>query len=126
MRIRFTILCVEENPEILALRRVLLSIAGYTVLTASNGRSALEILSGNYVDMVITDYVVPDLTWQEFASEMKRREPTVPILVYTGCPRIPPSIAHADLVLAKGMDSSALLEEIAKLVAKSQAPASEN
>ncbi len=53
------ILCINDEPTILMLRKVLLSIAGYTVLTATNSESAVRLFTLNHVDLVITDRLFP-------------------------------------------------------------------
>jgi CheY-like chemotaxis protein len=96
----------------------LLSIAGYKVLSATNGESALRIFTLNHVDLVITDQLLPGRTGGEIASEMKRLKPAVPVILYTGLQEPPPDAEHADLILVKGMDPSEFLAAIAKLIAK--------
>jgi CheY-like chemotaxis protein len=100
------------------LRQILLSIAGYKVLTATNPQSAMRLFTLNEVDLVITDQLLPGRTGSELASEMKRVKPEVPIILYTGLLE-PPAHTEADLVLEKGMTPPEFLNAIAKLVAKS-------
>jgi CheY-like chemotaxis protein len=114
------ILCVDDEPTVLALRQVLLSIAGYKVLSATNGESALRLFTLNHVDLVITDQLLPGRSGGQVASEMKRLKPEVPIILYTGLLELPPGAEHADLVLVKGMTPPQFLGAIAELVAKSR------
>jgi len=94
----------------------LLSIAGYQVLTATDGESALQIFAQNHVDLVITDQLLPGRTGGQIASEMKRLRPEVPIILYTGLQDLPPGSEHADVILVKGMNPPEFLAAIAKLV----------
>jgi DNA-binding response OmpR family regulator len=110
------ILCIDDEPTILTLRQVLLSIAGYQVLTATDGESALQIFAQNHVDLVITDQLLPGRTGGQIASEMKRLRPEVPIILYTGLQDLPPGSEHADVILVKGMNPPEFLAAIAKLV----------
>lgn len=114
------ILCVDDEPAGLTARRLLLSIAGYTVLTAASGRGALKLLSCNHVDLVITDHLLPDLTGADLASEMKRLKPEVQIVLLTGLVELPPGYEHVDLLLTKGMTPPEFLDQIAKVLAKPQ------
>jgi CheY-like chemotaxis protein len=111
------ILCVDDEPNILMLRQILLSIAGYNVLTADNGEDALEIVAGNHVDLVITDQLLPGLSGTDIAAEMKRINPALPIVLFTGLPDPPTGAEHIDLVLTKGMTPPEFLNAIGRLAA---------
>jgi CheY-like chemotaxis protein len=111
------VLCVDDEPNILMLRQILLSIAGYKVLTATNPQSAMQLFTLNGVDLVITDQLLPGSTGAQLTSEMKRIKPEVPIILYTGLLE-PPADTEADLVIEKGMTPPEFLCAIAKLVAK--------
>ena len=114
------ILCVDDEPTGLTARRLLLSTAGYTALTASAGNAALRLFSFNHVDLVITDHMLPDLTGAELISAMKRLKPDVPIVLLTGMVDPPPGFEHADLLLTKGMMPQEFLAEIADLLSKTR------
>jgi DNA-binding response OmpR family regulator len=114
------ILCVDDEPTGLTARRLLLSIAGYTVLTAPSGTSALRLFACNNVQLVITDHLLPDQTGAELVSEMKRIKPEVPVVLLTGLVDLPPGFEQADLFLTKGMTPQEFLAEIAKLLSKAQ------
>jgi CheY-like chemotaxis protein len=98
------------------LRQVLLSIAGYKVLAATNRESALQLFTLNQVDLVITDRLLPGR--EQVAEEMKRLKPEVPIILYAGLQELPPGAEHADMILVKGITPPEFLAAIAKLVAK--------
>ena len=115
------ILCVDDEPTGLTVRRILLSIAGHTVLTATSGNAALRLFSCNQVDLVITDHLLPDVTGADLVSEMKRLKPQVPVVLLTGLMDLPPGYEHADLFLTKGMTPPEFLADIAKLLSKSAA-----
>ncbi len=108
------ILCVNDEPNILMLRQVLLSIAGYKVLTATDGESAIRLLALDNVDLVIADYLLPGRTGGQLASAMKQLKPGVPIILYTGSEHVTDAI-DADLVLERGITPLEFLGAIAKL-----------
>jgi len=112
------ILCVDDDPTGLTARRLLLSLAGYVVLTAINGTIALKRFSCNHVDLVITDPLLPDFTGGQLASEMKQLKPEVPVVLLTGLVEPPPGFELADILLSKGMTPPEFLAEIAKLLPK--------
>lgn len=53
------VLVVDDEPAIRNLERVILSSAGYHVLTASNGAEALEVLQQNEPTVVVLDMQMP-------------------------------------------------------------------
>jgi CheY-like chemotaxis protein len=112
------ILCVDDETTGLMARRLLLSIAGYTVLTATSCHSAIKLFACNHVDLVITDHLLPDSTGAELASEMKRLKPEVPIVLLTGLVDLPPGYEDVDLLLTKGLTPQDFLADIAKLLSK--------
>lgn len=114
------ILCVDDEPVGLMARRLLLSIAGYAVLTAESGEIALRLFNCNHVDLVLTDHLLPDLTGAQLTSEMKRRKPEVPIVLLTGVVGPPSEFEYADLLITKGMTPPEFLAAIAKLLSKGQ------
>jgi len=112
------ILCVDDEATGLMARRLLLSIAGYTVLTATSCNTATKLFACNHVDLVITDHLLPDSTGAELASEMKRLKPEVPIVLLTGLVDLPPGYDDVDLLLTKGLTPQDFLGNIAKLLSK--------
>ncbi len=112
------ILCINDEPTILMLRKVLLSIAGYTVLTATNSESALQLFTLNHVDLVITDQLLSGGSDAQVVTAMKRLKPEVPILLYAGLQELPAGAEHVDAILVKGITPPEFLAAIAKLVAK--------
>jgi CheY-like chemotaxis protein len=111
------ILCVEDDHTALAVRRLLLSIAGYTVLSAENGQAALKLFHCNHVDLVITDHLLPDQTGALLTSQMKRLKPEVAVVLLTAWLDFPSGYDHADLLLNKGITPEVFLEKIATLLA---------
>ncbi len=112
------ILCVDDEVPALALRRLVLSSAGYEVLTAADGAGALELFRSILVDLVILDHWLPGLTGVEVAAAMKRLKPSIPVILFSGEVEAPPGSEFADLVITKGVPVESLLSEIGKLIAK--------
>lgn len=110
------ILCVDDDPMGLAARRMLLSIAGYEVLSAITGETALQMFRRQKVDLVIADYFLPDSTGTEITAAMKQLKPEVPVVLLTGEMDPPPGSDRADLILIKGMDPPDFLAAIAKIL----------
>ena len=112
------ILCVDDDVAALALRCLVLSSAGYEVLTAADGAAALELFRCIRGDLVITDYWLPGLTGTQVAAEMKRLKPVIPIVLFSGLVEAPLGSDHADLVITKGMPAVEFFREVGKLFPK--------
>ena len=110
------ILCVDDEPNLLKIRQLVLLGAGYRVLTAESGNRALEIFRRQRVDLVISDHLLPDISGAQVAVAMKRMKPNVPIILLTGLPEAPEGAEHADMFLTKGMSVPEFLRSIAKLL----------
>ena len=75
------LLCIDDEPGGLEVRKMVLESAGYSVLTAGSGKAGLEIFTSQGVDLVILDYAMPEMSGYEVAVELKRTSPGTPILM---------------------------------------------
>lgn len=114
--VRPRILCIDDAEIALRVRRLVLTIAGYEVVTAASGEAGLELFKQNAVDLVIADHFLTDKTGTEIAREMKAVKPNVPILIVSAAPDTPQGIEFADEFLPKGEAPEVLLQTIARLL----------
>ena len=61
-RKNLTILIVDDEPEILEFLTEELNYIGYKTLSANSGNQAITVLNNNIVDIVLSDYKMPDGT----------------------------------------------------------------
>jgi len=66
----YTILMVEDNEELLMLMRTLLS-DHYNILTATNGREALDIVNSQDLDLIVSDVMMPEMDGNELTHQIK-------------------------------------------------------
>jgi two-component system KDP operon response regulator KdpE len=76
-----TILVIDDEPPIRRLLRLGLATQGYGFLAAPNGRTALEILTHEEVDLVILDLGLPDMRGHDLLRLIRERHPDLPIVV---------------------------------------------
>jgi DNA-binding NtrC family response regulator len=93
-----TILYVDDEPSIGLILDDALSHAGHRPLGARNVVEALQVLSREAVDLVISDYRMPGLTGLEFLSLLQREGYDVPLIMLTGYA----SIEHAVAAIKAG------------------------
>ncbi len=79
------ILCVEDEPEMVELLRLILARRGYEVLGAYGGEEALALLEKEPVDLILLDLMMPDMDGWEVFRRLRAHEPTahIPVIVVT-------------------------------------------
>jgi CheY-like chemotaxis protein len=114
------ILSADDDPLTLITRRAILEMSGYEVLSAADGREALDIFAAHYVDLAILDYQMPRLDGAAVAREMKRLRPRLPILMVSGLLIEDDVKECVDSLFIKGQNPKLLLCEMERLLASSK------
>lgn len=84
-----TILVVDDEPENRKVFGEILSDLGYKVIDEPDGASALGVIrQGVSIDLVITDYRMPDMNGLELVTTLRQVLPSVPVIMIT---------AHGDI-----------------------------
>lgn len=78
------ILVVDDQKNMLQLLKGILEHENFEVFLASNGFDALEILAHNEIDLVITDVNMPELDGFALLQLIRKRSPSMPVIVMTG------------------------------------------
>jgi len=114
-----TLLCIDNHPEGLAVRRALLEAVGYTVLTAANSRSGIRLFEKHRVDLVVLDHSMPDLDGETVAHILHEHNPRIPILLLSGTVKSIPArlLQVVDNFVQKGQPVGVLLSAISELCA---------
>ncbi len=84
MRRRRRVLVVEDDPAVRAVVGEVCRRDGYDVVEASSGRQALRIVEVNEPDIVLLDWVLPDVSGIEVCRELRRQGVICPIVMLTG------------------------------------------
>ena len=74
---------IEDDEEMRSLLKDFFEEEGFETESVSNGADALERLSKNHFDLVITDIRMPGLTRLDILPRMRRLKPETPIIVMT-------------------------------------------
>ena len=79
----FTLLYVEDDPEILENVSFLLSRFVKKVYSASNGEEALELYRQHHPDILVTDISLPKLDGLSMAKKIRENNKNLPIVILT-------------------------------------------
>lgn len=112
------ILCVDDEPNSLVLRKLVLQKAGYEVVTAHSPAIALEILSSRVVDLVLSDQLMPGKTGTELTKEIKSQWPSLPVILISGVNEIPEDADVADLFMSKVEGPVIMCQKINEVLTK--------
>jgi CheY-like chemotaxis protein len=120
------LLCVDDEVNGLKLRKIILETAGYRVLIAESGPSALKLLAENPVDLVVLDFLMPEMKGDEVAERMRHINPRVPIIMLSAYYDLPARVDElVNARLVKGESTQNLIDTVARLLHQSSAAGGE-
>ena len=119
-----SILCIEDEPEMIDLIRLILSRRGFEVTGAAGGKEGLEKLQNDLQpDLVLLDLMMPDMDGWEVYQQMKADEKTkdIPVIVVTAKAQsidkvLGLHIAKVDDYIAKPFSPQELLNSVEKVL----------
>lgn len=79
-----TVLVLDDDEDCRALVTAVLSNAGFLVYALPNGRGVNEILSQNYIDLLVTDIVMPERDGIETIAALRSSHPRLPVIAMSG------------------------------------------
>jgi len=119
------ILIVDDNEKVIKVLKKGLEHLGYCVVSETDPTKALEVIKYNYknIDLVITDYMMPNISGSELAYKIKDIEKNIPIILISGYMDenqmdIDKDI-KVDAYISKPIEISKLSKIIKKLLVKS-------
>jgi two-component system, OmpR family, copper resistance phosphate regulon response regulator CusR len=79
-----TILCIDDETSALMVRKRVLESAGYQVVSARSGEEGIQLFRSKAFDLVILDYWMPSMNGIATARELRRINPSVPLIILSG------------------------------------------
>lgn len=119
------ILCVEDEPEMIDLIRLILGRRGFEVKGATSGVEGLKIIREEKPDLILLDLMMPDMDGWEVYQQIKADEKTrgIPVIVVTAKAQsidkvLGLHIAKVDDYIAKPFSPQDLLNSVEKVLQK--------
>jgi CheY-like chemotaxis protein len=86
------VLCIDDLPQVLELRKNTLESHGYCVETATSGHTAMKLLESAPVAAVLLEYKQEGMDAEAVAWHIKRRFPNLPIILLSAYSEMPERI----------------------------------
>ncbi len=122
------ILCVEDEPEMIDLIRLILGRRGFEVKGANGGVEGLRMIREEKPDLVLLDLMMPDMDGWEVYQQIKADEKTrgIPVIVVTAKAQsidrvLGLHIAKVDDYIAKPFQPQELLASVERVLQKKAA-----
>lgn len=116
------VLCVDDDPEIVASVARFLRLDGYEVVTCTSPVQALTVLGARAVAVLLSDYEMPEMTGVELAVKARRMQPETVRMLLTGRGTLDTAVEGINVgevfrFLSKPYDPETLRREVAAAVA---------
>ena len=123
------ILIVDDDPKLLKMLRRTFMYENFEVLTAVNGKDALAVIDAKQPDLIVADWMMPEMDGMALVQQLREEENLTPILMLTARDALENRIeglqSGADDYLVKPFAPSELVARVHALLRRSQ-PRSEN
>lgn len=120
-----TILCVEDEPEMIDLIQLILSRKGYNVKGATGGVEGIKLIRELHPDLVLLDLMMPDMDGWEVYQQMKSDQTLrdIPVIVVTAKAQnidkvLGLHIAKVDDYIAKPFSPQELMDSVDQVLSK--------
>ncbi len=122
-RERKKVICIEDEPEMIDLVRLILEKRGFELIGAVGGREGLETVRQVKPDLVLLDLMMPDMDGWEVYQQMKADEELrdIPVIIVTAKAQsidkvLGLHIAKVDDYITKPFSPQELLESISRVL----------
>jgi len=100
------IMLVDDEPDFLEIMSAVIRGWNYNVIAASSGAEAIELMKSKKPDIVILDYIMPEMDGIAVLKEMRKTDKETPVIMFT---------AHPNMKVIKGTEKLSISAFIPKL-----------
>ena len=79
----FNILVVEDDADMRELFCTVLTDGGYKTFSAADGAEALSVMDKEYIDVIVSDVMMPNMGGYEFIKTLRESNCEIPVLIVT-------------------------------------------
>jgi response regulator RpfG family c-di-GMP phosphodiesterase len=116
-----TLLCIDDRPQLLELRKALLESHGYRVKMALSGHTAMKMLQEAPVAAVLLEYKTEGTDAEAVACHLKVHFPSIPIILLSAYACMPERILWlVDEYVMRSELSERLIPAIERAISRSQ------
>lgn len=83
---KFKVLLIDDEPDFLEVMSRRIGSWGYDVIKAAGGAEALGALGSKKPDIIILDYMMPDMDGVATLKNIRKVNPAVPVIMFTAYP----------------------------------------
>jgi len=83
---RIKILLIDDEADFSGIMRMRLEDWGYDVAEANTGKDAISTIKGGGVDIILLDYVMPDMDGITILKEIRKMKNKTPVIIFTAFP----------------------------------------
>lgn len=89
------ILIIDDEPDFIKIIKQRIESWGFEVISSEGGKEALEIIEKRKPDIIILDYIMPEMDGVAVLRQIRSRNKDIPVIMFT---------AHPDINVIKGTD----------------------
>jgi len=118
------ILVVDDDKNTRKYIEAVLAAENYTVLTATNGEEALEVMDREHIDLIVLDIMMPNMDGYEFTKALRDSDNNLPILMVSA-KQLPQDkrkgfLVGTDDYITKPFDAEEMILRIKALLRRAQ------
>lgn len=117
-----SVLVVDDDELVCKFLERILTRLGCRVSCVTEGPAGLDLVRDNVPDLILLDLVMPDMNGPQFLEQLRKRHPTLPVVIVTGYPEgdlMQQAMDHAPIsLLSKPVDHGLLENTVRTLVGK--------
>lgn len=120
----FHVLVVEDDIKLRSLFCTVLNRSGYLAVPAADGKEALELLDSEYIDLIISDVMMPGMDGYELIRTLRGNGYSLPILIITAKERFEDKqegfLAGTDDYMVKPIDVNEMILRVGALLKRAR------